>query len=124
MGAVRDPLNARPSPLRSWYGRALVASELRPKAHGEEIRFEIHARPRAKRSRIVGVRGEALEVALAAPPVDGAANDELVRLLAAALGVPRRDVTILRGETSQRKLVAVRGVTPEAAVALLLPDAG
>ncbi len=71
------------------------------------IRFEVHAKPRAKKSRIVGTRGEALEVALAAPPVDGAANDELVRVLAKALDVPRRSVQIVRGETSREKLVAV-----------------
>ncbi|MBX3208619.1 MAG: DUF167 domain-containing protein [Labilithrix sp.] len=71
------------------------------------VRFEVHARPRAKKSRIVGSRGDALEVALSAPPVDGAANEELVRVLATALGVPRRSVSIIRGATSQKKLVAV-----------------
>lgn len=71
------------------------------------IRFEVHAKPRAKKSRIVGPRGDALEVALAAPPVDGAANEELVRVLAGALGIPRRHVQLVRGETAQKKLVAV-----------------
>lgn len=71
------------------------------------LRFEVHAKPRAKKSRIVGPRGDALEVALAAPPVDGAANDELVRVLSKALDVPRRNVRIVRGETSQKKLVGV-----------------
>lgn len=71
------------------------------------VRFEVHAKPRAKKSRIVGPRGDAVEVALAAPPVDGAANEELVRVLAAALDLPRRSVSIVRGETSQKKLVAV-----------------
>ena len=71
------------------------------------VRFEVHAKPRAKKSRIVGPRGDALEVALAAPPVDGAANEELVRVLSKALGITQRSVQILRGETSQKKLVAV-----------------
>ncbi len=84
------------------------------------LRFEVHVKPRAKKSLIVGVRGEALEVALAAPPVDGAANDELVRVLAEALGVPRRSVTIVRGETSRKKLVAVSGVDAETLEARLL----
>jgi uncharacterized protein len=70
-------------------------------------RFEVHAKPRAKKSRIVGPRGDALEVALAAPPVDGAANEELIRVLAATLDLPRRSVTLVRGETSQKKLVSV-----------------
>ena len=79
------------------------------------LRFEVHAKPRSKKSRIVGPRGDALEVALAAPPVDGAANEELVRFLAEALGVPRRSVTLVRGETSQKKLVAIDSTNLDAA---------
>lgn len=73
------------------------------------VRFEVHAKPRAKKSRIVGPREGAVEIALAAPPVEGAANEELIRLLASALGLPKRSVAIVRGETSQKKLVAVTG---------------
>ena len=72
------------------------------------VRFEVHAKPRAKRSRILGERGDAVEVALAAPPVDGAANEELIRVVAKALAVPKRAITLVRGETSREKLVAVR----------------
>jgi uncharacterized protein (TIGR00251 family) len=77
-----------------------------------EVRFEVHAKPRAKKSAIVGVRspGGALEVAIAAPPVDGAANEELVATLARALGVPKRDVRIVRGEGGRSKLLAVTGL--------------
>jgi uncharacterized protein (TIGR00251 family) len=85
------------------------------------VRFEVHAKPRAKKSRIVGPRGEALEVALAAPPVDGAANEELVRVLAEALAVPRRSIEIVRGATSQKKLVAVTGIARDAVAARLEP---
>jgi uncharacterized protein (TIGR00251 family) len=85
------------------------------------VRFEVHAKPRAKKSRIVGARGDALEVALAAPPVDGAANEELVRVLAAALDVPRRSVAIVRGQTSQKKLVEVTGLDASAVARLLEP---
>jgi uncharacterized protein len=83
------------------------------------LRFEVHAKPRAKKSRIVGVRegasggSNALEIALAAPPVDGAANAELIRLLALVFGVPKRNVEILRGETSHTKLVAITGLDEE-----------
>ena len=76
------------------------------------VRFEVQAKPRARSSRIVGVRDDALVVQLAAPPVDGAANAELVEVLASALSVPRRDVTLARGETARVKLVEVRGLTP------------
>jgi uncharacterized protein (TIGR00251 family) len=74
-----------------------------------ELRFEVHAKPRAKRTSILGVRSKdrALEVALAAPPVDGAANVELVRMLARALGVPKASVRIVRGDGARTKLVAV-----------------
>ena len=88
---------------------------------GDGVRFEVWAKPRAKKSRIAGVREEAVEIALAAPPVDGAANEELVRVLAGALGVPKRSVVIVRGETSQRKLVEVSGIGAEEARTRLVP---
>lgn len=56
------------------------------------------------------MREGALEVALAAPPVDGAANEELVRLLAKVLGIPKRAVRIATGEGSRYKLVELHGV--------------
>jgi uncharacterized protein (TIGR00251 family) len=86
---------------------------MEPKLSGEggSFRFEVHAKPRAKKSRLGGVRPDgSVEIALAAPPVDGAANEELVRFLAAALGVGKRSVEIVRGGSSQKKLVAVHGL--------------
>jgi uncharacterized protein len=88
---------------------------------GGGVRFEVWAKPRSKKSRIVGSRGDALEVSLAAPPVDGAANEELVRVLADLLGVPKRSVVIVRGDTSQRKLVEVSGIDAEEARTRLVP---
>ncbi len=79
----------------------------------------VHAKPRAKKSRVIGYKEGALEVALAAPPVDGAANEELVRVLAAALGVPARDVHVERGASGRRKLVRVEGMSDAAARDLL-----
>ena len=75
------------------------------------VRFEVHAKPRARASRIVGERDDALLVQLAAQPVDGDANAELVEVLASALSVPKRDVTLARGESGRVKLVEVRGLT-------------
>lgn len=77
------------------------------------VRFEVHAKPRARKSRIMGERDDALVVQLAAPPVDGAANAELVELLASALSLPKRDVTLARGESGRVKLVEVRGLTAD-----------
>lgn len=84
------------------------------------VRIEVHAKPRAKKSRILGAKGDSLEVSLAAPPADGAANEELVRVLAEALGVPKRQVSIVRGHGSTRKLVEVAGVPAELARSALL----
>jgi uncharacterized protein len=77
-----------------------------------ELRFEVHVKPRAKRTSIIGVRppNGALEVAIAAPPVDGAANSELVRALALALEIPKRSARILRGEAARTKLIGVSGL--------------
>lgn len=73
--------------------------------------------PRSPRSGIDGVRAEALLVRLQAAPVDGAANDALVTVLADALGVPRRFVTIVSGARSRDKQVHVRGIDRAAAEA-------
>ena len=65
------------------------------------VRFSVHVRPRSSRSAILGVREGALDVALTAPPADGAANSELVKLLARALEVRRGDVSIVVGASSR-----------------------
>ncbi|HEX8845761.1 MAG TPA: DUF167 domain-containing protein [Pyrinomonadaceae bacterium] len=75
--------------------------------------FAVRVVPRAARSSVAGVHDGALRVRLAAAPVDGAANEELVRLLARAFDVPAREVEIIRGYTSRLKQVRVRGATCE-----------
>lgn len=89
-----------------------------------EVRLEIRAKPRAKKSALVGVRDGALEVAIAARPVDGAANAELVSVLAEALGVARSSVRIVRGEGGRNKLVAVAGLGELEVRARLAPFVG
>jgi uncharacterized protein len=64
------------------------------------------------------LHGEALKVRVAAPPVEGRANDELVALIAGALGVPRKSVTVVKGKASRRKTVSV--AVPQADPAQLL----
>jgi len=83
------------------------------------VSMEIVAKPRAKKSGIAGVRGGALEVRLAAPPVDGAANEELVRVLADAFSVSRRQIVIVRGDSSRMKLVRIEGMTAAALQAIV-----
>jgi uncharacterized protein (TIGR00251 family) len=80
---------------------------------GSSLRFGVRVQPRASRTEIVGLHGDALKVRLAAPPVDGAANDALIELLADALGIPRAAVRIVSGATSRGKIVEVDGVSVE-----------
>ena len=75
------------------------------------VRLSVRVQPRATRSEIVGVHGDALKVRLAAPPVDGAANEELVQLFSRTFAVARRSVRILAGEHSRSKIVEIDGVT-------------
>jgi hypothetical protein len=77
-------------------------------------RFSVHVQPRASRSGIVGLHGNALKVRVTAPPVDGAANSELVKVLAEAFAVPRSSVRILAGESSRSKIVEVDGLSETA----------
>ena len=70
----------------------------------------MHVVPRARATGVAGRHGDALKIRLAAPPVDGAANDELVRFLAERLAVPRSAVTIAAGHTGRRKTVRIAGV--------------
>lgn len=74
------------------------------------VRLDVHVRPRSSRSAILGVRDGSLDVALTSPPADGAANSELIRLLAKALLVRAADVAIVVGPSSRSKVVAVNGV--------------
>ena len=79
----------------------------------------MHVVPRARATIVVGRHGDALQIRLAAPPVDGAANDELVRFLAEQLGVPRTAVTIAAGHTGRRKTVKITGIETAAALRAL-----
>ena len=84
-----------------------------------EAVLDVRVIPRSPRTRVDGRRGGAVLIRLAAPPVDGAANDALLRYLAEALGVPRRSVRLLAGETSRDKKVAIAGLDVSAALAAL-----
>ncbi len=82
-------------------------------------RITVKVHPRARRSAVAGRLGEAWKLDLAAPPVDGKANDECVRFFAALAGVPRSRVRIVLGATSRTKVVEIEGVTDAEAVRLL-----
>ena len=73
-------------------------------------RIAVKVHPRARRSRLAGRLGEAWKLDLAAPPVDGKANDECVRFFAELCGVPRSMVRIVTGATARLKAVEIGGV--------------
>jgi len=84
------------------------------------VDLEIRVIPRAGRSGFGGLRDGALLVRLAAAPVDGAANDELIALLAKTLRIPKRNITIVSGERSRSKRVRIAGIDREQALTLLV----
>ena len=84
-----------------------------------EAVLNVRVIPRAKRSGVGGMRGDAWLIRLQAPPVDGAANEELISVLAKLLDVPKRAVTIVAGERSREKRVRVAGIDAAAAQARL-----
>lgn len=90
--------------MAEWYRR-----------NGDIITLTLHVQPGAKKSEIAGLHGEALKIRLAAPPIEGRANDALLRLIATLFDVPLRQVELKQGGQSRHKIVAVSGskVMPE-----------
>jgi uncharacterized protein (TIGR00251 family) len=75
--------------------------------------FSAHIQPRAKQSKVAGIREGALRIKVVAPPVEGAANAALIKLLSRFLGVSKTSIEILKGKTAQRKLIHCRNLSPE-----------
>ena len=89
----------------------------------DEIRLALRVTPRGGRDVIEGVRDGALRIRVAAAPVDGGANEAVIRLVAEALGVPRTSIRLVTGATARTKTVAVSGIT-KLAVAARWPELG
>jgi len=77
------------------------------------VRLAVQIQPNAKKTEVVGVLDDALKIKLAAQPIEGKANEALVKWLAGALGVSRSAVTLTHGQTNKKKLLEVAGVTLE-----------
>ena len=75
------------------------------------LRLSIKVIPRAKRNEVAGMREGELTVRLTAPPVEGAANEALLKFLAEALGLRRPDIALVSGERSRHKVIAVSGLS-------------
>ncbi len=88
---------------------------------GDDWVLSLHVQPGASRTELAGLHGEAIKLRLRAPPVDGKANDELCRFIAALFAVKRQDVRLLSGESSRQKKIAVRtaGEPPSAILTIL-----
>jgi uncharacterized protein (TIGR00251 family) len=78
------------------------------------ITLTLHIQPGARKTEFAGLHGDALKIRLAAPPVDGKANEALVRFVAEALSLPKSAVNLKSGQTSRRKVLEVNGTTAEA----------
>ncbi len=72
----------------------------------------VQVQPRSGKTEVVGWHGDAVKIRLKAPPVDGAANEELIRFLSKVVGVPRNAVEIASGATGRRKHIKIDGVEP------------
>jgi uncharacterized protein (TIGR00251 family) len=84
-----------------------------------DVVIDVRVIPRAKHTHIDGERDGAILIRLAAPPVDGAANEALIAFLGSTIGVPRRNIRVISGERGRRKRVAIAGATLETVMARL-----
>lgn len=80
----------------------------------EGVLLTLHIQPGAKKTEYMGLHGDALKVRVAAPPVEGAANETLCAWLAGLFTVPKHAITIQAGQTGRRKLVLLKGVALDA----------
>lgn len=81
------------------------------RAGPDGVSFAVRVQPRARRNAVVGELGDALKIALTAPPVDGRANEACITFFAELLGVPRSSVTITSGQSSRNKVIRVTGIS-------------
>lgn len=83
--------------------------------HDAVITLALHVQPGAKRSEIIGLHGDALKIRLSAPPIDGRANEAVLKFIAELFDVPLRNVTLKQGEQSRRKIVTITdsNINPE-----------
>jgi hypothetical protein len=94
--------------MAEWYRR-----------RDDVVTLTLHVQPGAKRSEIAGLHGDALKIRLAAPPIEGRANEALLKFIASIFAVPLRNVELHHGSQSRHKVVAVTGssIEPESLIA-------
>lgn len=84
--------------MSEWYRRS-----------GDILTLTLHVQPGAKRTELAGLHGDALKIRLAAPPIEGRANEALLRFIADTFGVPLRQVELKQGGQSRHKVVSISG---------------
>jgi len=89
-------------------------SEWFKQAADGRLTLTLHIQPGAKKTEFAGLHGDALKIRLAAPPVDGKANEALIRFVADQLGLAKSSVNLKSGQTSRRKVLEVIGATAAA----------
>jgi uncharacterized protein (TIGR00251 family) len=77
------------------------------------VTFAVKVHPRARNNAITGVMGDALKLALTAPPLDGKANQAVIEFFADLFAISRSSITITSGETSRTKVIRVSGISAE-----------
>jgi uncharacterized protein (TIGR00251 family) len=85
----------------------------RPKEVAASATLSVRIQPRASKNEIISREGGGLKIRLTAPPVDGAANEALIRFLADTLSVPKSQVGIVSGQTSRDKIIRIDGLSSE-----------
>ncbi len=88
------------------------------------VTFAVKVHPRARKNAITGIVGDALKLALTAPPIEGRANQAAIEFFAELFEIPRSSVTIASGETSRNKVVRIAGLTKTAVAARLTAHLG
>lgn len=93
------------------------------RASGNGVLLTLHIQPGAKKTEVVGLHGDAIKLRLAAPPVEGKANEALIDFLSRTLGLPKAHITLISGQTSRSKRIAIAGGDAKVIEQKLLPAA-
>ena len=90
--------------------------------HGEAVRLSMQVLPNAKKTEVVGLIDGVLKIRLQAQPLEGQANEELIRFIATKMKLPKKQISVVRGLTSQQKMIEIKTEQEcEAVSQLLLP---
>lgn len=84
--------------------------------------IRVRTQPASSKDQVVGLHDDAIKIKIAAPAVDGKANQHLIKFLAKKLSIPKRDIDITKGQTSRLKTIQINGLTSEQIHQALLPD--